>query len=235
MPIYHRDAFLNTVAEKLGRLRRVVGVTRPVWDDTPQSEQLQDCGMDERINILKKHCEVIHTRVDEVPRAHLGEALSRAFTTYECRSVIRSGDPRFSEYGLDGYFAQQMAQGMDIHVWDRARGHENIEFAERADVGITFSELTLAESATVVVYSEGLVGRSVSLLPKNYIAIIPRSTIVPRLTQAAQQLHGLSEEGMLPTCIHFISGPSNSADIEMNLVVGVHGPVEVTYIIVGDK
>ncbi|SDY48300.1 L-lactate dehydrogenase complex protein LldG [Evansella caseinilytica] len=91
----------------------------------------------------------------------------------------------------------------------------------------------MAESGTVVLLSIADKGRSVSLLPGTHLAIIPKSTLVPRMTQANEKIHELAKtSGRMPSCINFISGPSNSADIELRLVVGVHGPVQVTYIII---
>ncbi|MBD8068619.1 LutC/YkgG family protein [Bacillus sp. PS06] len=235
--IYNKDKFLANVATKFGRERIKTPVEKPVWKRQPQWDVLKDATQDELVEVLKKQCEVIHTQVYEVNTSQLKDQISKIIEQYESNSVITWNDDRFKEYALDEFLFEELPNdGKDVHKWDLAKGEENIEIAERADVGITFSDMTLAESGTVVLFSNSDKGRSVSLLPKTYVAIIPKSTIVPRMTQATSYLSSKVKEGeLVPSCVNFITGPSNSADIELNLVVGVHGPIKASYIIVNDK
>ncbi|MFC7686717.1 lactate utilization protein C [Ureibacillus sp. GCM10028918] len=234
--IQNKESFLNQVAKNLGRERRTEPVTRPIWKHQPQHEVFKGFSQDQLVDILKEQCTRIHTSVEEVTSSSLNEALEKVIGLLGGTSVISSDDPRFEEYGINNYLQQAASKGIDVHTWDSSYGTDNIHKAEKADIGITFSDITLAESGTVVLFSDKGKGRSVSLLPTNYIAIIPKSTIVPRMTQATTFIHKMQQEqGKVPSCINFISGPSNSADIEMNLVVGVHGPVRAHYLIVEDR
>ncbi|MBD1380353.1 LutC/YkgG family protein [Metabacillus arenae] len=236
--IYGRESFIEKIAAELGRPIRKEGVLRPQWKKTPQYHVLAEADQDELVQVLMKQCEFIHTNVVLTDVLHLRGVLEKSIEEFGNGSVITWDDPRFSEYGIASLLnAELPAKNIAVSKWDPLNGREeNIELAEKANVGITFSDLTLAESGTVVLYSDAGKGRSVSLLPSTYIAIIPKSSIVPRMTQAAEILHNKVDSGeQVASCINFISGPSNSADIEMNLVVGVHGPIRATYIIVDDK
>lgn len=231
--VFNRDAFLNTVAEKLNRPRKM-NVTKPAWTTTPQFDVLKDATQDELVEVLKKHCEVIHTQFIETSLDELTQQIRRVFKQYEVGSVVTWKDERYKEFGLEQDLLTN--EDIDVHIWDPALKEKNIVAAEKADVGITFSDITLAESGTVVLFSNENKGRSVSLLPKTYIAIVPKSTLVPRMTQATSVINKQVQEGKkISSCIDFITGPSNSADIELNLIVGVHGPIKATYILVNDK
>lgn len=233
MAIQNRTEFLAKLSSNLGR-QRPEHVELPNWSIAPQWTVYENLTQDELVNELVEQCVNIHTEVKITSLSELTATLQSILTEWDSKSIIYSNDERFDEYGLSEYLAGQ--EKLSIQKWDSDHKQENIDFARTADVGITFSDIALAESGTVVLFNDGLKGRPVSLLPESYIAIIPKSTIVPRLTQAMKTIHELNDRGeQLAPCLNFISGPSNSADIEMNLVVGVHGPIRTTYIIVDDK
>lgn len=232
MPIHNRDKFLSNLAANLGRPRKTAGVERPEYSVQPQYEVLKGASQDELINVLEKHCEVIHTDFVRTSKQELPHVVRQTIERYEAKSIIASNDRRNAEYGMDQAY-DQFAEELDMHIWDASIGKENQVIAEKADVGISFSDMTLAESGTVTLKNDKDNGRSISLMPKSYIAIIPKETLVPRMTQAAKQIHDDHMNGIqTPSSVCFVTGPSNSADIEMNLIVGVHGPVNVTYIVV---
>ncbi|RFU63483.1 LutC/YkgG family protein [Peribacillus glennii] len=234
--IQNRESFLDNIARQLGR-ERVTHIKRPEWKFQPQHEVLKGATQEELVLILKNHCTRIHTEFYQTTAGQLADTLKFVVESMGGGPVVIPKDTRFKEFGLSELIhVAWPAEDISVHEWNHEIGRENIDLAEQANVGITFSEITLAESGTVVLFSDKDKGRSVSLLPTVHISIIPKSTIVPRMTQAAQRIQEKVETGeVLPACINYVTGPSNSADIEMDLVVGVHGPVKAAYIVVDDK
>jgi len=97
-------------------------------------------------------------------------------------------------------------------------------------VGITSTYCALAENGTLMLLSGQDNHATTSLLPDNHIAIVPASRIVRAMEDGWDLLR--REHGSPPRQVNFISGPSRTADIEMTLVMGAHGPFRVHVIIV---
>src|SRR5690625_894366 len=231
--IQNRETFLNHIAEHLGRPRKRNHVTKPMWKNNPQWEVFKDFTNGELIDVLKEQCKVIHTAFKRTDIENLSDILHHTIAEYGKGPIITAKDERNTKFGLNTLYDKLIADDVEIHEWDTAKGKDNVTFAERANIGITFSDITLAESGTVVLFNDKNNSRTISLLPTHYIAIIPKETIVPRMSHATRNIHERNINGeKVPSCVSFITGPSNSADIELNLVVGVHGPVKATYIIV---
>jgi L-lactate dehydrogenase complex protein LldG len=99
-------------------------------------------------------------------------------------------------------------------------------------LGITGVYCALAENGTLMLLSGEKTHATTSLLPETHIAIVPASRIVRTMEDAWDLLR--QERGHLPRQVNFVSGPSRTADIEMTLVIGAHGPFRVHVIVVGD-
>ncbi|WP_404455265.1 lactate utilization protein C [Virgibacillus necropolis] len=225
--IHNKDVFLNEIADKLGRKRKT-DVTLPTWKHQPQWEVYKNDSPDDLLATFQKNSKAKKVDVVETDKSMLSETIEKVINEYGGGTIVTTKDARFAEYGLTSVFDNEQT-----HRWDTALGEENIEKAKEANLGIFFSDISLAESGTIVQFNDKDIARSVSLLPTTYIAIVPKSSIVPRMTQATHEIHKQVEAGKeIATCVNFISGPSNSADIEMDIVVGVHGPVKAVYLVV---
>ena len=99
------------------------------------------------------------------------------------------------------------------------------------DVGITSAQAAIAETGTLVLDSAYEKHRLVSLVPPVHIAIINASAIVETLGDALS----LIQQNEISPAITLITGPSRTADIELTLTIGVHGPQELYVIVDGSK
>lgn len=102
----------------------------------------------------------------------------------------------------------------------------------QAELGITGADYGIAQSGSLVIKSGSKRGRAVSLVPTRHLTFIPGSVIRDSLDQIMEEL---GRAGNIPAAIEIISGPSRTSDIEMDLSIGVHGPVEVYAIVMAKQ
>jgi L-lactate utilization protein LutB len=94
-----------------------------------------------------------------------------------------------------------------------------------ADAGLTGTVAGVAETGTLVVPGGRKRSQLASLLVPVHFAILRAEDIYRTMDE---WLEAVGEEQLAETaCMNLISGPSRTADIEMTLTIGVHGPGEV--------
>lgn len=103
-----------------------------------------------------------------------------------------------------------------------AVGHaEDMRRLDAAAVGLTGAIALLADTGSLVVASGAGRPRLASLLPPVHVALVRREQLVPSL--GAWTAQDPTRVRAWANCV-VITGPSRTADIEMTLTRGVHGP-----------
>jgi L-lactate dehydrogenase complex protein LldG len=192
--------------EMLGRIRQALG-TRPPRPPAPEFplDPVTVISPEERVARFREALTALGGAVVEVAtpddaRAYLAPRL-------EGHRVIASEAPLVKACGFAGGFSR--------------------EACADAEVGITSADFALADTGTLVFWSEP---RLVSLLPPRHIAIIERAKIISGLDELFQRVPQPAENASF---LVLVTGPSRTADIEMRLVRGVHGPGDILVLIVG--
>lgn len=95
-----------------------------------------------------------------------------------------------------------------------------------AQVTVEEVSAAIAENGSIVCTSAGGKAVQASLIPPHHIALVPKEKIFATL----DDFFG-AQTASPPTNMTIITGPSRTADIELNLVIGVHGPEKLDIIV----
>jgi L-lactate dehydrogenase complex protein LldF len=128
-----------------------------------------------------------------------------------------------------------------VQAWDQVPGLELTGLTEAGiavegsaapeiEAGLTGALAGIAETGTLLI--PGGVGRplSASLLPGLHLAVLRKSALLPDLETALR----LPDVVAAPATV-LVSGPSRTADIEMTLTIGVHGPGALQVFLIDDS
>jgi len=97
-----------------------------------------------------------------------------------------------------------------------------------AEIGVTGCEAVIAETGTLVMLSGAGRPRAASLLPPVHVCIVRRSEMFMTMGEYFARRPATIATA---ACCTFITGPSRTADIELTLTVGVHGPRKVIVVV----
>ena len=145
----------------------------------------------------------------------------------EAKLLLRWDVEELEELGVD---APLRKAGVEVAVWRDLADFR--EIAGKADIGLSTAEWAIAETGSLVLEGGPGKGRTVTLLPPTYLAVIPVDRILRTVPEAIEKYAG-GGAGELPANVCFHTGPSRSGDIEMSLFVGMHGPGDVHVVLVG--
>lgn len=152
------------------------------------------------------------------------------------KSVIAWQHPLIEQMNLPQVLAAQK-----VPVYHTAAGTEKksqnlkpeIELIRRRTaesfVGVTSADYCLAQTATLVIKTRPDQARAASLLPSIHVAVIEIGQIIADLEELYALLKQDPREKTdgLTNCMTFITGPSKTADIELTMIHGAHGPREL--------
>ncbi len=116
-----------------------------------------------------------------------------------------------------GFQVESPLKTSDGFIWRRK------ELA-KAVLGITFCELFLAETGSLLLAAGLGAGTLASLMPEIHLALSRSDGCRQNLSEYLSHL-----SGALPSRLTLVTGPSRTGDIELSMTKGVHGPKRVLH------
>jgi L-lactate dehydrogenase complex protein LldG len=119
-------------------------------------------------------------------------------------------------------------------AWDREPALERRKGRAAADdeVGLAHAAAAVAETGTLVLAAGADNPVTLGFLPDTSIVVVEEKDLVGGYEGAWEKIRARYGRGTMPRTVNFISGPSRTADIGGQLVMGAHGPRRLAVILV---
>ena len=153
--------------------------------------------------------------VTPVTAASAAGELVKFISAHPIKKVALSVSPLLERLKLREALLASPAR-LTVKTWDELTLDELYDY----DCAVTDVDYAVAECASLVIKPKRAHGRGLSLVPLYHIAVVEEKQILPDLVDLFREL-ALDPDR---SNVILISGPSKTADIEMNVVTGVHGP-----------
>lgn len=195
---------LENIRRSLGRSAPTSPSPRPAIYE-PRQAELTQTEIQHFLEEVRKLSGVAQRlTVDSIP-----EALKALAAEQDIRKAVAWNTPFLNQLQIAGHLS---SLGVEL-VSPNASKHD----LALCDLGITEADYLLPETGTLVLTSSAEKPRAVSLLPRVHLAIV-------RPEQLRPDLHQVFAEAKNNPYLVFITGPSRTADIELTVTLGVHGP-----------
>ena len=182
------------------------------------------------IQRFQRELEAVGGEVVRTPASQMPSALGRLLGTTGCSQVLLAwpeGKHLQGRASLEAALRRLTA----AKVFQAARARETCTTLEQAEhtTGLTPAVAALADSGTIVIESGAHGALDASLLPSTHIAVLDARDVYPTFADWA----GRGGRSLLleRSSVALVTGPSRTADIEMTLTVGVHGPRRLVVVV----
>lgn len=185
-------------------------------DQTPVAAQVQPAlfQTETRKQIFANELTALGGHFDECTSENLAQVLLERLSKKGIDKMLAWD----SAYLPEGLLEKLSAGGIDIHY----PTSETLDVCSKIPAGITGAMAGIADTGSLVLIGGPGKPLTASLLPEMHIAILWEKDIVENLGQVLAR-----QEVMQAAAGIVITGPSRTADIEMTLTIGVHGPGEL--------
>jgi L-lactate dehydrogenase complex protein LldG len=209
----------ETVRERiLGRLKKAVG-DRPELPPVPPQPETPPLARGDKIERLKTLMTAMRSEVHLVSRDGWADDLKGILREKGLKRMLYApgtpvGDAVKTAWSDGG-------EGLPtLRAYDAAVESFKEELFD-IDAGITGTVGAIADTGALILWPDEKEPRLMSLVPAVHIAVLDAERIYETFDEAVEKGGWAGE---MPTNAVLVSGPSKTADIELVLAFGVHGP-----------